>query len=63
MEYKRSKCFFGNTGQDMKMYPLDKCYFTFTYPKTAAIINKIAVIFSVKSLKKCNGVVSNQLII
>jgi len=39
------------------------CSKKFTYPNTTAILNKIANIIHIKCCKKCNGVISNQLII
>jgi len=52
MEYKRSYLiFFGISGQDLKMNPMDYATINFTYPNNAAILNKIANYFLLKAVK------------
>jgi hypothetical protein len=55
MEYKRLLCFFGNTGQDAIMNPMDYALTTSHILNAAAILNKIANIFPIKCCQKCNG--------
>ena len=55
MEYKRFNDFVGKSGQDMKVNPMDYAINYFTYPKNAAILNKIAYIIPNKCSQKCNG--------
>jgi tRNA G37 N-methylase TrmD len=45
----------GNTGQDLKMNPMDYAIATLHIIKTAAILKKIANIFPNKHCQKCNG--------
>jgi tRNA G37 N-methylase TrmD len=45
----------GNTGQDMKMNPMDYAIINSHILKTAAILKKIANIFPAKCYQKCNG--------
>ena len=55
--------FVGNSGQDMKVHPMDYVLTTSHILKTAAILNKIANIIPTKCCLKCYGALSNQLII
>jgi tRNA G37 N-methylase TrmD len=47
--------FVGNTGQEMKMNPMDYAFTTSHILITAAILNKIANIFLKLFYQKCNG--------
>jgi hypothetical protein len=56
MEYKSFNDFVGNTGQDMKMNPMDYATATSHILKADAILNKIDNINPNKCNQKCNGV-------
>jgi len=47
--------FFGITGQEMNMNPMDYAITSSHILKTTAILNKIANIFPNKYCQKCNG--------
>lgn len=47
--------FFGNTGQEMKINPMEHVTITLHIPKTAAILNKKLIYFVVNGVKNASG--------